>query len=119
MRLVQTLDFFTDVLQEASASFPNLAGVMLSGVLWASNAPPDSLVERVEHNGGIALRCPIPVHRARETIIVPRAGVSGTDTKVFADWYANEDTWLDWALKQLQYPPFNALVYEPLGESSL
>lgn len=120
MTLAQTLDFLTDVLQEALTSFPNLAGVILSpGVLWAGNAPPDSLVEWVEHNGGIALRCPIPVHWARETIIVPQAGMPGTDTKVFADWYANEDTWLDWALEQLQCPPFNALVHEPLGESGL
>ncbi len=120
MTLAQTLAFFTDVLQKALASCPNLAGVILSpGILWVGNAPPDSLVECVEHNGGIALRCPIPVHRARETIIVPQAGVSGTDTKVFVDWYANEDTWLDWALKQLQYSPFNALVHEPLGETDL
>ncbi len=120
MTLAQTLDFLTGVLQEALASSPHLAGVMLSpGVLWVGNAPPDTLVERVEQNGGIALRCPIPVHRAREAIIVPQAGVSDPDTKVFADWYANEYTWLDWALKQLQYPPFNVLVHEPLGESGL
>ncbi len=73
----------------------------------------------VEHNGGIALRCPIPVHRAREMIIVPRARVSGSDTKVFANWYAHEDMWLDWALKQLQYPQFNVLVHEPPDESKL
>ena len=81
--------------------------------------PPDSLVERVEHNGGIALRCPIPVNHARETIIVPQAGVPGTDTKVFTDRYAHEDAWLDWALKQFRYPPFNTLVRELLGESGL
>jgi hypothetical protein len=120
MTLAQTLSFFTNVLQEALASFPHLAGVILSpGVLWIGNTPPDSLVEWVEHNGSIALRCPIPVHRARETIIVPRAGASDTDTKVFADWYANEDTWLDWALEQLQYPLFNAFIHEPLGGSDL
>lgn len=116
MTLAQTLDFLTGVLQEASS--PHLAGVMLSpGVLWVGNAPPDTLVERIEQNGGIALRCPIPMHHAREAIIVPQAGVSGHETKVFADWYANEDAWLDWALEQLQYPPFNILVHEPLGES--
>ena len=120
MTLAQTLNFFTGVLQKALASFPHLAGVILSpGVLWVGNAPPDTLLERVEQNGGIALRCPIPVHRAREAIIVPQAGVSGTDTKVFADWYANEDAWLDWALKQLQYPSFNTLVHEPSAESDL
>ncbi len=83
------------------------------------NPPGYGNLPGVEQNGGIALRCPIPVHRAREAIIVPQAGVSDPDTKVFADWYANEYTWLDWALKQLQYPPFNVLVHEPLGESGL
>jgi hypothetical protein len=120
MTLAQTLDFFAGVLQEPFASGPHLAGVILSpGVLWVGNAPPDSFVERVEQNGSIALRCPIPAHRAREILIVPQAGVSSTDTKVFADWYAHENMWLDWALKQLQYPPFNALVHEPLAESDL
>ena len=116
MTLAQTLMFLTDFLQEAFVSFfPNLAGVILSsGVLWAGNAPPDSLVERVEHNGGIALRSPIPVHHCRETFIIPRAGAPGSDAKMFADWYANEDRWLDWALKELEHPPFNALVREPL-----
>ncbi len=113
MTLAQTLDFLTDFLQEALASFPYLAGVILSpGVLWVGNVPSDSLVERVEQNGGIALRCPIPVYHARETIIVPQAGVPDIDMKVFADWYANENTWLDWALEQLQYPPFDALAQE-------
>jgi hypothetical protein len=117
MTLAQTLDFFTNFIQEALVSFPHLAGIILSpGVLWVGNTPSDSLVERVEQNGGIALRCPIPVYHIRETIIVPQAGVPDIDTKVFADWYANENTWLDWALKQLQYSPFDALAQEPPGE---
>ena len=121
MTLAQTLTFLTDFFQEALVSFfPHLAGVILSsGVLWVGDAPPDSLVERVEHNGGIALRSRIPVHHARETIIVPRAGMPGLDAKVFADWYAKEGRWLDWALKELDHPPFNVLVREPLGESGL
>jgi hypothetical protein len=120
MTLAQTLNFFAGVLQEPLASCSHLAGVILSpGVLWTGNAPPELFVERVEQNGSIALRCPIPAHRAREIIIVPQAGVSSTDTKVIADWYAHENMWLDWALKQLQYPPFNALVHEPLAESDL
>jgi hypothetical protein len=114
MALAQALESLTDFLQEALvSSFPHLAGVILSsGVFWIDDAPPDSLVERVEHNGGIALRCPIPVYHARETIIVPRVATPGIDTKVFADWYVNENTWLDWALEQLQYPPFDALAQE-------
>ncbi len=117
MTLTSALEFLTDFLQPVLTAFPNLAGVMLSpGVSWAGYAPPDALVERVERSGGIALRCPIPGHRFRETIIVPRAGGPGTDTQMFADWYAQEDMWLDWALAQLGYSPFNDLVYEPPDE---
>ncbi len=82
------------------------------------NAPPDALIERVERGGGIALRCPIPGHRFREMIIVARAGESGTDAQTFADWYAHEDTWLDWALAQLGHPPFNELLLEPTDASN-
>lgn len=117
MTLASALEFLIDFLQLVLAAFPNLAGVMLSpGVSWAGYAPPDALVERVECSGGIALRCPIPGHRFRETIIIPRAGGPGTDTQIFADWYAQEDTWLDWALAHLGYAPFNELVHEPPGE---
>ena len=73
---------------------------------------PDALIERVERSGCIALRCPIPGHRFRETIIVPRAGESGTDEHIFADWYAQEDLWLDWVLAQLGHPSFNSLILE-------
>lgn len=120
MTLAQALEFLTDFLQQAFTAFPNLAGVILSpGLSWVGYAPPDALVERVEQSGGIALRCPIPGHRFRETIIVPRAGGSGTDMQMLADWYAQEGTWLDWALAQLGHPLFNDLIREPAGESDL
>ncbi len=119
MTLTQALAFLTDFLQQVLASFPSLAGVILSpGLSWSAYAPPDALVERVARSGGIALRCPIPGHRFRETIIVPRADGPGTDAQTFADWYAQEDTWLDWALAQLGYPPFNDLIREPADTSN-
>jgi hypothetical protein len=119
MTLTSALEFLTDFLQPVFVFFPNLAGVMLSpGVSWAGYAPPNALVERVERSEGIALRCPIPGHRYREMIIVPRAVAPGTDAQTFADWYAQEDTWLDWALAQMGYPPFNDLVSEPAGASN-
>lgn len=112
--LAQLLEFLIGFLHKIFPSFPNIAGVLLSpGVLWAGNAPPSSLVDRVELDGGIALRSPVSRHWAREMIIVPQAGTPVTDTKMLVDWYASEGTWLNWALEQLQYPPFEALVYEP------
>jgi hypothetical protein len=81
-------------------------------VLWAGNIPLNSLRESFKRTGGIAVRCPIPGHRVRETIIVPQAGLHEAEADIFADWYAHEDSWLDWALQQLGYASFNTLVQE-------
>jgi hypothetical protein len=69
-------------------------------------------VKLVAHPVGIAVRCPIPGHRVRETIIVPQAGLHEAEADTFADWYAHEDSWLDWALQQLGYASFDTLVQE-------
>lgn len=114
MTLQEKLDSLASYLQGTLVSFPNLAGVILSpAVLWAGNASSEALGTRIENNEGIALRCPIPGYRVRESIIVARAGVSDIGSRIFADWYAQEATWLDWALKQLEHPPFEALMQEP------
>ena len=109
--LAQIRDFFADFIQRVLVSFPYLAGVILSpGISWPNSNPPSSVIDRSEHNGSIAINCPIPVQRVRETIIIPQAGMLGNDAGVFTDWYANEDTWLNWALAELGYPSFGSLV---------
>ncbi len=45
--------------------------------------------------------------------IVSQAGQSDERAGIFADWYGQEATWLDWALAHLGYPPFVTLVQEP------
>ena len=72
--------------------------------------------ERIERNGGIALRCPLPGHRFRESIIVAQATLPDAGAKMLADWYAQEESWLDWALERLGYPSFDALVRDFPGE---
>jgi hypothetical protein len=117
MTLSERLDSLAPTLQETLAFYPNLAGVILSpAVWWAGSASAEELRERIERNGGIALRCPLPGHRFRESIIVARATLPDTDVKMFADWYAQEESWLDWALEQLSHPSFDALVQDFPGE---
>jgi hypothetical protein len=114
MTLTETFNALTGLLQEPLASFSNLAGVILSpAILWAGNALPETLSERIESDGGFAVRSPIPGHRVRESMIVAQAGQSYKQAAIFAGWYEQEATWLDWALERLGHPPFNALVREP------
>jgi hypothetical protein len=58
-------------------------------------------------------RCPVPGNRLRETIIILQAGVSQAEqeAQIFAEWYAHEDTWLDWALAKFGHSPFEALFH--------
>jgi hypothetical protein len=56
MTLQERLDALVPALQNELASFPNLAGVILSpAVLWAGDAPSETLSARIERNGGLAL----------------------------------------------------------------
>ena len=113
MTLTEKLEALAPALQMELEAFPNLAGIVLSpAVLWAGNIPLNSLRENLKQSGGIAVRCPLPGHRVRETIIVSQAGRYETEADIFADWYIHEDSWLDWALQQMGYTTFNTIVQE-------
>lgn len=113
MTLQERLDVLVSILQDDLASFPNLAGVIVApAILWAGKTAPEKLSARIEKKGGIALRSSLPGHRVRESIIVLQAGQPQEEATVFADWYEQEITWLDWALEQLGHPPFHALVQD-------
>jgi hypothetical protein len=118
MTLEEKLDVLVPALQRELAIFPDLAGVILApAVLWAGNVPQEGFDSRIERSGGFALRTPIPGHRVRESVIVTQAGQAHEDARIFADWYEQEATWLDWALEQLGHPPFQTLVQDgPEGD---
>ncbi len=113
MTLPERLDAIAPALREELQSFTNLAGVILSpATWWAGGVAPEAVSARIEGDDGIAVLSPIPGHRARETIIVPQAGQAEVEAAIFADWYQDEATWLDWALEQQEYPRFDKLVLE-------
>jgi len=115
MTLEELLTVLAPFLQQKLASYPALAGVILApAVLWNGGVPLEEQRLQMELHGGRAVRCPIPGNRVRETIIVPQTRLSqaGRDAQMFADWYAHEDSWLDWALQQVGHPRFDALVPE-------
>lgn len=106
-RLVFLVSYFQDKLKSSS----NLAGMILSPkLLLASQKPSDA--PRIERDGGIAIRCPIPGRRVRWTIIIPRVEhpTASAEAKLLAGWYEKEDTLLDWLLTQSRQSPFNALI---------
>ena len=111
-KLASLAPWFREVLTTCH----NLAGIILApSVLWAS-APAEQVVFQFRDSalGVAALRTPLPGHRCRETIIVSRSRPFTPADEALVDWYANETTWLDWALAQLGYPSLEALVREPL-----
>jgi len=48
----------------------------------------------------------------REMLIIPQAGGATAEAEMFAYMYAEEETWLDWALEYLGKPPLSALFIE-------
>lgn len=115
MTLEELLTVLVPFLQQKLTSSPALAGIILApAVLWNGGVPLEEQGLQMERHGGRAVRCPIPGNRVRETIIVPQSGLpqAEKDAQMFADWYAHEDSWLNWALQWVGYPPFDALVQE-------
>jgi hypothetical protein len=115
MSLEELLTILSPFLQEKLVSYPALAGVILTpAVLWNGGVPLQEQRLQFEFRDSRAVRSPIPGNRVRETIIVPQSSLpqATQDVQMFADWYAHEDSWLDWALQQAGYPRFDALVQE-------
>jgi len=101
------------VVQRPLAMFSHLAGVVVApATLWNTDPTGATLPVRSEEQGCLAVRCPLPGNRLRETLIIPRPGSVGAaqDARRFAEWYGQEETWLDWALQAAGLPPFAALV---------
>jgi hypothetical protein len=115
MTLDELLSVLAPFLQQKLASYPALAGVILApAVLWNGGVPWGEQRLQMERHGGRVVRCPLPGNRVRETIIVPQAGLpeAEKDAQMFADWYAHEESWLDWALQRVGHPRFDVLVQE-------
>ena len=115
MTLEELLTSLVPFLQQKLASYPALAGIILApAVLWNGGVPLEEQRLQMEQHGGRAVRCPIPGNRVGGTIIVPQSGLpqAEKDAQMFADWYAHEDSWLDWALQRVGQLPFDSLVQE-------
>jgi len=111
--LSEKFDILTPFLQTILALLPNLAGVIVSPGKYAlNNHPLEPLDSPMERNGGIAIRCLMPeTNQRRESMIVIRAGKLTEQARMFTDWYQQERSWLDWALKQFGKPSFDELVH--------
>jgi hypothetical protein len=98
--------------QAALESLPNIAGVILSpGILPVYHSAVQTPGKFSSVDGSIALRCSLPGHCARESIIIPRRGM-GADALELMALYEHEDTWLDLALQRAGKPQFQTLVQE-------
>ncbi len=112
MTLEEKLSNLSPMIQTALESFPNIAGVILSpGILPVYHPEVQILGNFSSDDGSIALRCSLPGHCVRESIIIPRRGMSADALELMA-LYEHEETWLDWALQRAGKPLFNTLVQE-------
>lgn len=112
MTLEEKLDDLSPMIQTALESFPNIAGVILSPGILPVYHPAVQIPSKFSSvDGSIALRCSLPGHCARESIIIPRRGM-GADALELMTLYEHEDIWLDWALQRAGNPPFHTLVPE-------
>jgi hypothetical protein len=112
MTLEEKLNALSPMIQTALESLPNIAGVILSpGILPIYHPEIQTPGKFPSINGSIAIRCSLPGHCARESIIIPRRG-RGAEALEFSALYEHEDTWLDWALQQAGKPPFQMLVQD-------
>src|SRR5258706_11069395 len=75
MTLEQKLAMLTPILQSELDPLLHIAGIVLSpGAAWSTASAAESVRETWRAGGATALRRPLPGHRERETIIVPRTG---------------------------------------------
>jgi hypothetical protein len=54
-------------------------------------------------------RC-LPFTRVRETIVIPRRTEPGLDARFWLDLYGDEQSWLDWALAEVDLPSTAAIL---------
>lgn len=109
----EKLEILTPFLQQVLAIFPGLSGAIISPGVWPTANPlTNSIIEPSTHEGSFAVTCPISGgNRIKETIIVTQAGQFTEQARVFADLYANENTWLNWALDKRGKHSFDELVH--------
>lgn len=112
MTLEEKVQNLSPLVQAALASLPHIAGIILSSGIEPDLAPGGQLPSTFPRgDGAIAVHCALPGSCSRESIIIPRSGMSA-DAYTFAALYEHEVTWLDWALRQAGHPPFHDLVQD-------
>ncbi len=110
------LVFLVSYFREKLASSSHLAGMILSPkLLLTLQATPSARSSQIERDGGIAVRCPLPGRRIRETMIIPREEhpTASAEVEMLARWYEKEDDLLNWLLDRSGQPAFNAFVRDP------
>lgn len=109
------LNLVTQRVQEMLEPHPQLAGIILAPTdLWAGNASEADLNVRLNSpdRSACAIRSALPLHRARETIIVARRGGLDASLETIAQLYADESPWLTWALTRLGQPTIDKLFQQ-------
>ena len=97
-------EYLTAWMHPVLADIPGLDGaVFSSGPATAQGAFYGESARLT--GGGFALRRPLEPGRVRETVIVPITPIGQIGAYSWLELYDEEDTWLEWALTQVELPP--------------
>jgi len=77
----------------------------IHGLVLSSPASSSIGTQNEDHRlpeGGISLRRELPGERSRETFIIPSEYAADSESEMWAELYAQEPTWLEWALSTIR-----------------
>lgn len=100
------------VLERTLGGEDGVSGLVISnGALdIAGTDVPEGVIRAPQAYG---LRCRLPTGTVRETFILRGDGTNEALARTLASWYAEEASWLDWALQELGHRNLTALVRQP------
>jgi hypothetical protein len=102
---IRSLHQLVRTIERRLALHPHVAGLVLSQEPQAMHTQHVSHIRRLP-GAAKAIACTTHDPWYRETLIVlgPNRPRSAGQPDEWSTWYANEDTWLDWALAELRLP---------------
>lgn len=104
--LREKLRLIAPLCQAVLRKYDHVAGIVLSNRwAWQVGQPE----ETVCLDGNFALRRHFSDGRERETIITRCDKGSRREVDAIMSWYAQEPSWLDWELSELEYPSIREL----------
>lgn len=92
--------------REILCDFPNISGIVISnGWNLCTLATDDTIEDKDDNNKviGLGLKRVLLNTYSKETFLIGRNGAVSDDLSFLYQWFHEEPTWLDWALKEMGF----------------